>query len=64
MKCIAIIVECKHFEENLLKWNQIAYEYDGGITVSMAAFQDVDPGSAPGHRNPLLNKCVFLFNTG
>ena len=25
----------------------------------MAAFQDVDPGSAPGHRNPLLNKCVF-----
>ena len=25
----------------------------------MAAFQDVDPVSAPGHRNPLLNKCVL-----
>ena len=26
---------------------------DGGITVSIAAFQAVDPGSTPGHRNPL-----------
>ena len=32
---------------------------DGGITVSIAAFQAVDPGSTPGHRNPLLNKCVL-----
>ncbi|KAF2350636.1 hypothetical protein FHG87_018609, partial [Trinorchestia longiramus] len=24
---------------------------DGGIVVSIAAFQAVDPGSIPGHRN-------------
>ena len=27
--------------------------------VSIAVFQVVDPGSTPGHRNPLLNKCVL-----
>ena len=27
---------------------------DGGIVVSMVAFQAVDPGSIPGHRNIVL----------
>lgn len=27
---------------------------DGGIVVSIAAFQAVDPGSIPGHRNMLI----------
>ena len=27
---------------------------DGGITVSIAAFQAVDPGSTPVHRNPFF----------
>ena len=27
---------------------------DGGIVVSIAAFQAVDPGSIPGHRKPLI----------
>ena len=34
----------------------IKHKCDGGITVSIAAFQAVDPGSTPGHRNQLLNK--------
>ena len=38
---------------------------DGGIVVSIAAFQAVDPGSIPGHRSFLFAylhavKCVFL----
>ena len=28
------------------------YRGDGGIVVSIAAFQAVDPGSIPGHRSP------------
>ncbi len=38
---------------------------DGGIVVSIAAFQAVDPGSIPGHRKfyfrKYLQHCVFLF---
>ena len=30
----------------------------GGIAVSIAAFQAVDPGSTPGHRNYFLGKYV------
>ena len=29
----------------------------GGIAVSIAAFQAVDPGSTPGHRNHIFVKC-------
>ena len=31
-----------------LEWNRLTG--DGGIVVSMVAFQAVDPGSIPGHR--------------
>ena len=33
---------------------------DGGIEVSMVAFQAVDPGSIPGHRK-LLSKRYFVI---
>ncbi len=31
--------------------SSIGHVSDGGIVVSIAAFQAVDPGSIPGHRN-------------
>ena len=34
-------------------------KFDGGITVSISAFQEVDPGSTPSDRNPPLNTIVF-----
>ena len=37
--------------EALLIWEQHAQHSVGGIMVSIAAFQAVDPGSIPGRRN-------------
>ena len=31
----------------------------GGIVVSIAAFQAVDPGSTPGHRKPFFTSYVY-----
>ena len=33
-----------------LKFLNVIFVSDGGIVVSIAAFQAVDPGSIPGHR--------------
>ena len=40
--------------EALLIWEQHAQHSVGGIMVSIAAFQAVDPGSIPGRRNIFL----------
>ncbi|EFX60951.1 hypothetical protein DAPPUDRAFT_274929 [Daphnia pulex] len=40
-------------ESKSLKMNFVFVRGDGGIEVSMVAFQAVDPGSIPGHRNSL-----------
>ena len=34
---------------------------DGGIEVSMVAFQAVDPGSIPGHRNHYFVRFYFVI---
>ena len=46
-----------HFTFNLYTLNLVLLISSvGGIAVSIAAFQAVDPGSTPGHRNNFLLK--------
>ncbi|KAI9550234.1 hypothetical protein GHT06_001523 [Daphnia sinensis] len=56
---------CSFFSWEMSLWNEYAIEIftlgigDGGIVVSMVAFQAIDPSSILGHRNPLFNKKIF-----
>jgi hypothetical protein len=48
MSLVAIIL----FRRRWLPWRTVdRCQSDGGIEVSMVAFQAVDPGSIPGHRS-------------
>ena len=51
--------QCSHpaiqFEHSFLKMVELISSV-GGIAVSIAAFQADDPGSTPGHRNPVVLK--------
>ena len=45
--------------EALLIWEQHAQHSVGGIMVSIAAFQAVDPGSIPGRRSSIFMRKYF-----
>ena len=47
---------CRSFSYEMPIFNHRLQLSVGGIVVSIAAFQAVDPGSIPGHRN-----ATFLF---
>ena len=67
IKCSASIeLKCQidiilHLSFNIIKLNLVVLKPSvGGIAVSIAAFQAVDPGSTPGHRSHFLWTSVRL----
>ena len=57
---------CRTFFDQIPILNQILQPSVGGIVVSIAAFQAVDPGSIPGHRmlNPFSSISPIHYGKG
>lgn len=57
-RCKSMTCSAKHFHKSV----GVTCNCDGGVMVSIVAFQAVDPGSIPGHRRHIFGIFYIISN--